>query len=170
MKWLNKFFGGRPIGAGDAIDLQRDNQLLRLELADRESQIGKLEQEIQRTQRGARERVGEIVESRIEKFLSAAAGPASQLVTQAHLLEREHKPVESRDVLAVAKRLVKHLEELEMCLDGEVGEVTKFDPDRHTPLGDSPLSRGDEVAVRFVAVRYRDKIIRKAGVQKMETG
>jgi hypothetical protein len=171
MKWLKRLVGGKGEATGDATDslqLQRDMQSLRLELRERESRIDKLEQELQQARHSASERVDEVVESRIERFLAVAAGPASQLLTQAHLLQHENRPVEARDVLAVAQRLVKNLEELDMRLEGEVGEIVRFDPDRHTPLGNAPLERGDEVAVRFVAVKYGDKIIRKAGVQKAE--
>jgi hypothetical protein len=42
--------------------------------------------------------------------MADVAAPVAQLFTQAHLLEVEGKPVQAKDALAVAKRLVRALE------------------------------------------------------------
>ena len=55
--------------------------------------------------------VTEAVQAQVEQLLADAATPVAQLLTQAHLLETEERPVQAKDALAVAKRLVRTLED-----------------------------------------------------------
>jgi molecular chaperone GrpE (heat shock protein) len=85
------------------------------------------------------------------------------------LLETEGHPVQAKDVMVVAKRLVRVLEDNGLKLAGNVGETVRFDPNHHEPLsaGASP-KQGEHVVVRFVGVAYRGKLLRKAGIEKVE--
>jgi molecular chaperone GrpE (heat shock protein) len=122
---------------------------------------------LERQRGGESARVAEAVQEQVERLLSDAAAPVTQLLTQAHLLEVEGKPVQAKDVLAVAKRLVRALEDNGLTLEGSVGETVPFDPNRHEPLsGDAALMPGEAVVVRFVGVSYQGRVIRKAGVAK----
>ncbi len=161
MSWIQRLFGDEPKPT-TPLDLRSELQALRLELAERDSRIATLEKQADLGRSG--ERVDEVARDRITRWLESAAAPASQLKTQAHLLQVENKPVRARDVLAVARRLLRVLEDAGMEFEGEVGEAVEFDPDRHRPLGEASLSRGDQARIRFVAVKLGQRVIHKAGV------
>jgi molecular chaperone GrpE (heat shock protein) len=139
---------------------------LRLQLEERSRQLAALQKERERQQAGEETRAAEAVQAKVERLLAEAAGPVTQLLTQAHLLEAEGKPVQARDVLAVARRLVRVLEEEGLTLDGRPGERAAFDPNRHSPLAGEAPPPGAAVVVRFAGVGHRGRVLRKAGVER----
>ena len=163
MSWLKHLFGSEPT-TNNALDLRSEVQALRLELAERDARIAALEKQADAGR--SSESVDGLVEGRLARWLESAAAPASQLKTQAHLVEVEGKPVEARDVLAVSRQLVRVLEDAGLRFEGKVGDVADFDPDHHRPLGQASLARGDRVRIRFVAVRLGERVIHKAAVDK----
>jgi molecular chaperone GrpE (heat shock protein) len=89
------------------------------------------------------------------------------LETQAHLLEREGKPVAARDVLTVAKRLIRALEDEGLTLEGKTGETVAFDPNYHQPLEVGPgLTPGQPVVIRSPGISYAGRVLHRAGVRK----
>lgn len=165
LEWFAKLFGKKPTDESVA-ELEREAQSLRLELEERDRVVANLKGELERQRGSASAHVSEAVQVQVEGLLADVATPVAQLLTQAHLLEVEGQPVQARDVLAVAKRLVRTLEDNGLTLEGSVGESVPFDPDHHEPLSaDAPLNPGQTVAVRFVGVAYRGKLLRKAGVE-----
>ena len=162
---IRSLFGAKPVDEQVA-DLEREAQRLRLDLAEQEKMVAQLKVELERQRSGSSAHASEAVQAQVEQLLSDVATPVAQLLTQAHLLEVEGKPVQAKDVLAVTKRLVRTLEDNGLTLEGRVGESVPFDPDRHEPLSTdvSPKS-GQMVTVRFVGVAYRSKLLRKAGVE-----
>ncbi len=151
--------------------LEREAQSLRLELAERDRLMANLKSELERQRNGENTRVAEAVQAQMERLLTDVATPVVQLLTQAHLLEVEGKQVQAKDVLAVAKRLVRALEDGGLTLEGAVGEKAPFDPNRHQPLSaDASPTPGEAVVVKFVGVSYRGQIIRKAGVEPCPDG
>ena len=141
-------------------------QGLRLELEQRERSIANLKSELERQRSGENARITEAVQTAIERLITDVAAPVAQLLTQAHLLEIEGKPVQAKDVLSVAKRLVRALEDEGLKLESSVGETVRFDPNRHDPLGSAAISPGQSVVVRIIGVTYCGKRLRKAGVEK----
>ena len=100
-----------------------------------------------------------------DQLLTDTAAPVTQLLTQAHLLE-QGKPVQAKDVLLVAKRLIRTLEDNGLTIVSQVGETVFFDSNIHEPLSASTeISPGAEVVVRFAGVSYQGKVIRKSGVE-----
>ncbi len=169
--WLDRLLGRVPRGEAGAPEervllLEREVQRLRLELAEERERTARLQGALEQ-QRGdvdglVRERVG----AQMERMLTDAAAPVAQLLTQAYLVEVEERPVAARDVLAVARRLVRSLEDVGLTVEGRIGERVAFDPARQEPLSAAALpERGQMVAVRFVGVAYRGKVLRKAGVE-----
>jgi molecular chaperone GrpE (heat shock protein) len=151
------------------VDLEREVQRLRLDLAEQEQLAAKMKEELERQRSSSSAHVSEAVYAQVEQLLSDVATPVAQLLTQAHLLEVEGKPVQAKDVLAVAKRLVRTLEDNGLTLEGRVGESVPFDPDHHEPLSaDVSLKAGQMVTVRFVGVAYQGKLLRKAGVEQLD--
>jgi molecular chaperone GrpE (heat shock protein) len=149
--------------------LEGQIQTLQLDLVEHEQTIANLKQELERERIGASEQTAETVQMQVERLLSDLATPVAQLLTQAHLLEVERKPVQARDVLAVARRLIRVLEDSGLTVVGQVGQTVSFDPDHHEPLeANIGLSSGETVAIRFVGVAYQGRFLRKAGVTRVE--
>jgi molecular chaperone GrpE (heat shock protein) len=164
LKLLRRWFR-RPPGAEDdaALRQRSEAQAQRLELQEREHVIAALTADLERQRRGEEERIAQALHAHRERFLADAAGPVAQLLTQAHLIDVEGKPVQARDVLAVARRLVRLLEDEGLLAEGQVGATVPFDPDRHEPAG-GELAPGQFAVVRFVGLTYRGRVLRKAGV------
>ena len=168
LEWIRGLLGLKPTDER-VLDLERDLQRLRLELEEREQAVARLTEELERHRSGAGARVAESVQAQVERLLADGAGPVSQLHTQAHLLEVEGRPVQARDVLAVARRFVRLFEDAGLTLEGAVGERVTFDPDRHEPLSAAArIEPGRPVVVRFVGVAYQGQLLRKAGVEEAE--
>ena len=148
-----------------SLTLDRDIQTLRLELSERDQQITNLKQELERQRTSENTRISAAVQTQIEQLLTDTAAPVTQLITQTHLLEVEGKPVQAKDVLAVAKRLIRTLEDNGLTFNCSVGETVPFDPNYHDALSTSAsLTQGTPVAVKFAGISYQGKVIRKAGV------
>src|SRR5262245_8648030 len=111
LKLLRRWFGHRAGADGPALPRDRDAQSLRLELQERERVIAALTADVERLRRGEGERVAAAVRAERERLLTDAAAPVAQLLTHAHLLEVEGKALQARDVLTVARRLVRLLED-----------------------------------------------------------
>jgi molecular chaperone GrpE (heat shock protein) len=154
--------------APDVVALQSELQQLRLELQERDQQLRQAREELNRQRAGEAARVQEGVQAAQEKLLNLVAAPVVQLLTQAHLLEVENKPVQARDLVAVARRLVRALEDHGLRLLGSVGGMANYDPNCHAPLSnDTRIVAGQPVVIRFVGVATPDgKVLRKAGVEE----
>lgn len=170
-RWLRGLLGSEPkspdasgTGAtGDGPEVAG----LRLELRERERDVAALKAELERRRAGEESRLSEAAALQWERLVTDAAGPVAQLLTQAHLLEAEEKPVQARDVLAVARRLVRVLQEAGLGVEEEVGRRVSFDPNRHEALSsEARLAPGEEVEVRVVGISYRGRVLRRAGVRK----
>jgi len=152
----------------ESLTLTKDHEIqsLKLDLRERDETIQKLRQEIERLQARQEETIAEHLEKRMGALFSDLASPASQILTQEFLLEKEQKPIQARDVLIVARRIVRSLERHGLVFEGKAGEQTAFDPNRHTPIaaGDHPQA-GQPVTVRFAGTSYAGRIITKAGVE-----
>jgi len=144
-------------------------QTLRLELTDRDQRIQRLSQEIERLHFAIREQAGEQVYQEMEHLIAETAGPVTQILLQADLVEKQGKNLQSRDILTVARRLVRSLENHGLELVGAIGEKAAFQPDIHAFLSNSEsCPPGHPVTVRLVGIQYRGKILRKASVEKAE--
>jgi molecular chaperone GrpE (heat shock protein) len=154
------------VRAEDLLRLENEAQALRIELEARDQELAHLKQEVERLRTRQDHLVSETLNAQLEALFGDLAAPASQIMTQADLLETQGKPVQARDVLSVARRLVRAAERRGMLFDGRVGEQAAFDPNRHTPLNsDIALQTGQPVTLRFVGVTFQGKIIHKAIVE-----
>lgn len=164
-QWFGRSPSTQPQDNERSLALERQIQNLRLELAERNQLVDKLKQELERQRNSESDRITTAVQTQVEQLLTDAAAPVTQLLTQAHLLE-EGKPVQAKDVLVVAKRLICALEDNGLTLTGSVGETVSFDSNLHEPLSDrTSLTSGVPVVVKFTGVSYQGKVIRKAGVE-----
>ena len=129
--------------------------------------MANLKGEAQRQRSAEEARLTAAVRTQVEQFLTAAATPVAHVLTQAHLLEVDGKPIQAHYVLAVAKRLVRILQDHGLTLEGQVGEALAFDPNRHEPLStEAALQAGEAVVVKFVGVSYGGAVLKKAGVAR----
>ena len=144
---------------------QSEIQSLRLELEAKEKIIVRLKADLERERAGAQGQVDSFVRARIQRLMQSAAGPAAQLSLQGHLLEVEGKPVTARDVLAVARNIVRALEMEGLTYDQPPGTHVVFDPNRHEPLSaERPLAAGVAAVVKLPALSLGGTLLRKAGV------
>ena len=172
MSWFSRLFSHAP-SAGtanppgpDLLTLQSELQTLRLELANRDHTIADLKQAIERQRAHEDQRLEETVAARMEGLFADVAAPASQIITQADLLNHQGKSLQATDILPVAQRIIRALQRYGLEFDGQPGEAGKYDPNRHTPIDAARgFQPGEAVTVRFAGVIYRGKILYKAIVE-----
>lgn len=166
-KWnlLQQLFGRTSQDNNYFLNFEKELQNLRLELTERNQLIDKLKQQLEQQRTSENNNIDSAVQNQIEQLLTDTAAPVTQLLTQAHLLE-EGKPVQAKNVLLVAKRLISALKDNGLTIVGQVGETVSFDSNLHEPLSASTeINLGAEVVVRFAGVSYQGKVIRKTGVE-----
>jgi len=167
--WLGKTGGVEEQAHADdrVLTLEREIQSLRLELAEQHQLAANLKGEVQRQRSAEEARLSAAVRTQVEQFLTTVATPVAHVLTQAHLLEVDGKPIQAQDVLAVARRLVRSLEDHGLTLEGKVGETLAFDPNRHEPLSAAAMPQpGETVVVKFVGASYGGTVLKKAGVAR----
>lgn len=148
------------------LQLENELQNLRLELQAQQKTADRLKDELERQRGGESAR---LAAAQVEQLLADVAAPVSQLLTQSHLLKVENRPVRAEDVLAVATRLVRALEDRGLTTEGAVGQTVPFDPNRHEPLSaDAAITSGQQVVIRLVGIAAHGKLLRKAGVMAVE--
>lgn len=154
-----------PQPAVDAHAAQNEIQGLRMEIEARDRRIVELVQEVDRLHDRQERLAAETAAAQFEAFLTDLAGPASQIITQAYLLEDQGKPVQVRDVISVARRIIRAAERHGLSFDNQPGQVILFDPARHTQMSESKPSPGSAVKVRFAGISYQGKILYKTIVE-----
>lgn len=168
--WLSSIFDNKnppqDTPPADLLALQNELRRLTLENETHEQTITRLNTELENLRAILGERVQEALDNQRDELFRAAAAPAAQLVTQAHLLEVMGKPVQARDVLPVTRRLLRVLENYGLRFEGQIGEITPFNPLLHQPLNaaDHPV-KDQPVVVRIPAVLSGEKILARAGVE-----
>jgi hypothetical protein len=166
--FLQRVFRTRQAAAiGEEAQLENERQLrsLHLELEERDKLIAQFKRELQRVGDQAKEQVEAEASLQMEGLMKAAAAPVAQLLAQRHLVEMENKPVQTRDVLVVAQRLIRALEEEGLVIEGKPGANVVFDPNTHEPFSaETRLAQGQTAVLKFVGISFRGRLLRKAGV------
>jgi molecular chaperone GrpE (heat shock protein) len=174
-KWLSELFQSKPepsnqpaLPAAKILPIdQNELQTLRLDLEESHQQIDMLLQEVERLRLRQDELVTSQVSTRLESLFTDLSAPASQIITQASLLENKSRPVQARDILTVAKQMVRMLERNGMTFKGKPGDLLPFDPAVHAPVqAGQSIHPGQSVIVRFSGVSYQGKMIYKAIVEQ----
>lgn len=162
--WLTKLLSRRTGRDGALVELRRDAQALRVDLAERDEQVRRLRAEVEYLRAGEEARTQAALDSLLESLFTGLASPASQLLAQAHILAQGGE-LRARDVVLVGQQLVDTLEDHGMTALGRAGEETLYDEALHQPLDDTRLAPGARVTVRFPGFRFRGRVVRKAMVQ-----
>ena len=145
--------------------LERENQRLRLELAETLQKLATAQADLRRQQESGLAQVQDMDTEFKTRFFMDLGGVMGQFSTQIHLSEIEQKPLQVRDVLAVAKSLLRILQNWGVTFDGEIGQEIGYDPDQHDLIrSDFNPAPGEIVVVRLPGVRYKSSLVRKAGV------
>jgi len=173
-KKLTALFNNQPTTnsntAEDCLALKQQVQSLKLEISEREQTIAGLKNSLEKLRTGENNLASEKAKAQIENVMADASAPASQLLTLAHMSEIEGKIVQVRDVITVARRLIRALENHGLEIGVEVGEIVAFDPNRHHALDQEVGFKPDEpVQIRFSSIAFQGKLLRKAGVSAVPT-
>jgi molecular chaperone GrpE (heat shock protein) len=152
------------------LNLQKELQEARLKAASSEQAVERLSRDLENLRARQNELVKEEVASSVEALFSAAAAPAAQLAMQAYLIDQLQKPVQAKDIMVIARRLLRALEKNGLEFDGSPGHEIPFDPNLHIPLsGGQELVPGQSVVIRIPGVRYHGKLLARTGVDAKET-
>ncbi len=168
-EWFKSLFR-RERDSGRVRQLEREIQSLRALLEDQDRVVEKLTTDLQKHRKEAEFRVMRSAQAVIEKLMSDVASSVTKLNSQIYVVEEQNRPVNVRDVIAVAKHILSVLQKYGLRLEGCVGELTSFDPDHHLPLKkDMSVVQEAPVVVRFAGVAYRGKLLCKARVEGSRT-
>lgn len=167
--------GSEPDNTATATVLRLESSLqaVSMDLAEKVKEIELLKLELQRKDSKSSVTVNSLVSSELESLFSELAPTVSQIVTMDYLLNVESKPLQAKDSIKVAMRLVHSLQEKGLELKGEIGQQVGFDSNLHemVSLGDSATQEGDSVTVRMPAVLFKGSLLKKiAVVGKPPTG
>jgi molecular chaperone GrpE (heat shock protein) len=170
--WIDKIFGKDAVKIirNDELDTDMQGEIRRLQMESQEraETVTRLRSDIESMRGGESSRISAVTDSRLERLFDSIAAPAAQLTTQAYLVEAG-KPVQARDVIAVAGSLIRALESEGFKVSEMTDNTQAYDPDLHQPISnDISINRGESVYVRIPSVTYNNRILRKAGVEKAE--
>lgn len=178
-KWLLSFFHqdikpslsepraieGQP--AEPQLRLQAEIQGLQIQQQEDRRAIDNLAQENDRLKARQDQLVDIRIAQKLEALFGDLAAPASQILTQADLLENQGKPVQARDILLVARRMVRVLERHGLLIEGKVGETAAFDPEKHSPIqAGQTIQEGECVIIRFSGILFGENRLCKAIVER----
>lgn len=167
-RWLSNLFSSPQTAepAPELLELQTQLRSLQMQLDASQAAARQYQQENERLRARQAQLAAETAAAHLEALLQEMAAPAAQILTQASLVETQNRPVQARDILLVARRMVGALERQGMKFDETVGQQVPFNPDRHTPINpESATHPGQMVTVRVVTVLYRGSIIHKGVVE-----
>jgi molecular chaperone GrpE (heat shock protein) len=152
----------------EVLKLKSEIASLKLDLKDSEGKLAKERKRIDSMQSSQSDQVKQRVESQIEDLFDQLATPLSQLRMQSSLME-QGKAVKSSDIMAVAGSFANIVEKAGLEPVGTTGKMLKFDPAIAQSLGSTgSINIGDEVIVKFIGYRYKERVIRKAFVEKVD--
>ena len=167
MNWLKSLLHRKQTQPAEQHDLQNELQTLRLELTEQSRELDALKASRVRETAAQQERVETEAGARLEQIVQEMASAMAQLSVQNYLLMEQEKPVAWADVMAVAQRIVRTLEQHGMEIAPRPGEAMAFDANRHLPLSaGQAIQPGEMVVIRFPGIWFRGKMLAKAQVEQ----
>ncbi len=168
--FLNKLHS-QPESEENILALQAENQRLRLDLEQAQTQVKRLQEALLHQQSGQANEQAASLQARFTALLAELGSPAAQFLTQIYLLEKQGKEIQARDTLAIARSLLRVLGNVGVEVSEEPGETVAYNPDNHHLLGANHMAQsGQVVLVRTPGLVYRKsgqgvQRLVKAGVQ-----
>jgi hypothetical protein len=158
----------RLFGKG-ATPTAREMAHLRLRIQELEAQLEQARRHAEYARQTEHARATAAADATLETLLTELATPLSHLHAQLHLAEQGALPPDAP--LKTARHLFRALEAWQVHMEGTVGAVEPYDPERHMPLrADAEPHAGQPVIVRLAGVVYKGKRLRKAGVEAHDGG
>ncbi len=159
LNYLRKILGPSDVATRTRI------QKLELELRERDEALNAVKADLERERASESERLDERVRERLNKLMDDLSGPLQQLLTQNFLVEKQGNALEAKDVLAVARRLVRTFEQHGLSIEVEPGATVDFDPNTHETIGQpATLEPGQSAVVKLPSLAFNGRLLRKAGV------
>lgn len=148
-------------------ELDIELQSARLEFEEERKVHSRIMQDFANYKSKSETATNEQIDRQLEKMFLDISGSVSQLMAQDYLLNKNGKPVQTKDVLNVSTSIVKTLSRHGMETVGKVGEETQFDLNSHEPISvDEAISANERVTIRMVGIAFKGKILRRASVSK----
>lgn len=165
---LKRLFN-RPQPSDETLALQAEIQRMHLNLEEAQSRIARLEAELSRQQRSSEASRENTLQAQMLEIFGDLASPAAQFLLQLDLIETSGQSLQARDILAVARSLLRILQNHGLEISEPVGIITSFDPALHEPLSATKtLQPGQPVSVRLPGLSFQGQRLRKAGVIPQE--
>lgn len=168
---LKRLFGRSPSteASEEVLALQAEARRMKLAIEEAQAKIARLEADLARQQRSAEASREAALQTRLTQIFSDLAGPAAQFWLQLDLAENPEHPLKARDTLAVARGLLRSLENHGLEVSVPAGTTVPYDPAQHEPLSSMDTLRpGQPVRVRLPGLAFRGQRLRKAGVAPQE--
>ncbi len=147
-----------------APDWKREASLLRQRVHELETQLEQARRHLEYARQTEQNRTAATTDALLESLLLELATPLSQLGAQLHLAAQGAPPTDAP--LKLARQILRTLEAWGVTLEGTLGAVEPYHPERHMPLSaDSEPHIGQPVVVRLQGVFYKGKRLRKIGVE-----
>ena len=151
------------------LELQNQLKTQQLELQEQQKQVILLRQELDRLRQNQKGLLKESSDILLEGLYSQLAPAIVQLITQDYLVMDQNKTIDAKEILKVDERLISSLVQNGLEVYEQPGQQVSFDPNSHSALSTANAPQpGQAVIIRFVGLSFHGKIIRKAGVEKLE--
>lgn len=112
---------------------------------------------------------GEITADPLEKLITEAASPLSQLFLQDHIAQKPNNSLTASDVLVNVRRLMAVFDTYGISPIGQTGETTIFNSTFHeSMMDDFNPQKGQLIRIQFPGIAYKSTIVRKAAVVSPE--
>ncbi len=143
-------------------------EALRRALQAREQQLQHAQAHLHYTRETEHQRTTAQADALLTSLLRELAPPLTQLATQQHLLE-QGTALPPTELLKTVQRLLRALEAWGVQLEGQIGSVEPYNPDRHLVLSlEATPQEGQPVIVRICGLLYKGTLIHKVGVELAE--
>ncbi len=123
----------RLLGDDRLLALQAENQQLKLALEQAQAQTRRLQDNLARQKESAAAGQAAAVRAGTAALLTELARPAAQFLTQIYLAE-QGKTLHPQDALAVARRMLRVLQNAGVEIREAVNTQTEYNPDCHQAL------------------------------------
>lgn len=157
----------RLLGDDRLLALQAENQQLKLALEQAQAQTRRLQDNLARQKESAAAGQAAAVRAGTAALLTELARPAAQFLTQIYLAE-QGKTLHPQDALAVARRMLRVLQNAGVEIREAVNTQTEYNPDCHQALSadaaQAPLQPGQAVLVRTPGL-----VLRQPGADPSQT-